>query len=150
MSKKASAKKPAKPAAPKAPKPAKSAQPVQNGMTQPREGGKTRAIWDLCDSLKSNLKRVPTRGEVLEAAPKGAKPNMVATQYGYWRRFMGITGRVSAPKPAAPKAAKPAKPAKPAAPAKGAKKPAKPAKPAAPIAPPPPPAPIAPPPPPAG
>ncbi len=90
----------------------KVARIVKNDVVRPRDGGKTAAIWAIAESLKAKLGRTPTRAEVLEQAAKnkGTKLGMASTQYGYWRRFMGITGRVSAPKPAAPKkAAKPAK-----------------------------------------
>lgn len=128
---KAPAKKSAK--AVKAPKAPKVPRIEKNGRVQPREGGKTRAIWDICTKLRTSLKRVPTRAEVLvEAAKLKANMNMAATQYGYWRKFEGIDGRVTAPK-----AAKPAKaPKAPKAPAKKAPKaPAAPKAPKAPVAP---------------
>lgn len=136
--------KPKAPAAKKTAKPTKPARPapvVKNGITQPREGGKTRIVWDKCSELAKSLKRTPTRQEVIAAQPK-LNADTVATQYGYWRRFEGITGRIVTPKPAAPKKpaapgkAKPAAPKKPAAPAKpAAPKPAAPAAPVAPAAP---------------
>lgn len=101
---------------------------VKNGVTQPREGGLTRKVWDIADSLKSSLGRVPTRAEVIAKAPSSANESTVSTQFGYWRKFNGIKGRISAPKPAAKAKAKPAK--------KGAKAPAKPAAPKAPTPPP--------------
>lgn len=134
---KKSTKKNKKPAAPRAPK---APRIVKHGQVQPKVGGKTRAIWDICDALAAKHKRTPARSEVFAAAPRGSNVGMVATQYGYWRKFAGIKGRVSVPGAAKPAKACKAKPAKarktvtPKAP-KAPKLPAAPKVPAAPKAP---------------
>lgn len=123
MSKKAPAKKASKPKAPKAPAKPKD---QKNGITRPAAGSTTGKIWDLADKAAAKNKHNNNRGEVIEAAGKlGIVEATAATQFGKWRVYNGIKGRVAKPK--APKAAK--KPAPPKAPTK--KKPAPPAPPAA-------------------
>lgn len=94
-----------------------------NGETQPREGGKTRRVWDIADKLaakKGGPDKV-TRAEVLAQAveKEGASLGMASTQYGRWRRFRGLSGRTPSEggtkKAAAKKATKATKGAKKAA-----------------------------------
>jgi hypothetical protein len=94
---------PAAPAAPAVPKIEK------NGVTRPKSDTKTGAVWDISDRLSAALGRPASRKEVMDEAKKAEiNEATVATQYGRWRKFNGITGTVSAPKPAAePKAEKP-------------------------------------------
>jgi hypothetical protein len=125
----------------KATAPAKANKPAverieKNEIVKPRPGGLTARVWEISEKLTASLKRTATRAEVMEAAAKEKiQPGTAATQYGYWRRFNGIKGRVSLPK--APKAAKAPKVAAPKAPAKKAapKAPAAPKPPVAPKAP---------------
>ena len=72
--------------------------PEQNGMKYPSTGTKTRAIWDLCDQLSTELQRPVAIAELRDAVPEGTNENMMRSQYAYWRKFFGITGRVEAPK----------------------------------------------------
>lgn len=73
-------------------------EPEQNGMRRPKPGTKTRAIWDLCDQLSTELQRPVAIAELRAAVPEGTNENMMRSQYAYWRKFFGITGRVEAPK----------------------------------------------------
>ena len=73
-------------------------EPEQNGMRRPKPGTKTRAIWDLCDQLSTELQRPVAIAELRDAVPEGTNENMMRSQYAYWRKFFGITGRVEAPK----------------------------------------------------
>ena len=73
-------------------------EPEQNGMRRPKPGTKTRAIWDLCDQLSKELQRPVAIAELRDAVPEGTNENMMRSQYAYWRKFFGITGRVEAPK----------------------------------------------------
>lgn len=124
------AKKTNKVAKSKAPKVVKPVVPkdTKNNVTRPKEGSTTRKIWDLADKAKAANGHNNNRGEVLAAAEK-LKINeaTAATQFGKWRVYNGITGRVAKPK--APKVAPKKKPAPPKAPSK--KKAAPPAPPAA-------------------
>ena len=73
-------------------------EPEQNGMRRPKPGTKTRAIWDLCDQLSTKLQRPVAIAELRAAVPEGTNEDMMRSQYAYWRKFFGITGRVEAPK----------------------------------------------------
>ena len=73
-------------------------EPEQNGMRRPKPGTKTRVIWDLCDQLSTELQRPVAIAELRAAVPEGTNENMMRSQYAYWRKFFGITGRVEAPK----------------------------------------------------
>lgn len=49
----------------------------------PREGGKTRVVWDILDGLKKSGK---SRKEMLEACTaQGVNSATASTQYGLWR-----------------------------------------------------------------
>ena len=71
-----------------------------NGVTHPKKGTQVGRIWEIADSLsKLHLKnpQVAARADVLAASEKeGINAATAATQYGRWRRFHGITGRVTA------------------------------------------------------
>jgi hypothetical protein len=106
----------------------------KNGISQPKPGGDCAAIWNIASTITAQKKRTATRAEVMEAAlKKEFAEGTVATQYQRWKKFHGISGRVSdGSKPAAKKAVKaPAKkaakkPVKKAAAKKAAKPKAKP------------------------
>jgi hypothetical protein len=64
----------------------------KNGVKQPRDGSKTRAVWDIADELSRAKKAPALRGEVMEAGlAKGLSKGTVATQYGKWCTFHGVT-----------------------------------------------------------
>lgn len=66
----------------------------QNGVTMPM-AGKTRQVWDFCDSFMDAAERAPTRAEALAKLQEvGINFHTVSTQYGRWRKFMGIGGRL--------------------------------------------------------
>lgn len=91
----------------KAAKAVKASRVVKNEYVRPGDGTKTGKVWNIADSLKSKLGRCPTRGEVLAVAKTGKlNLQMASTQYGRWRGFNGIEGRVSLPKVAKPAKAK--------------------------------------------
>lgn len=69
-------------------------EPEQNGMRRPKPGTKTRAIWDLCDQLSAELQRPVAIAELRAALPEGTNENTIRTQYAFWRKFYGITGRI--------------------------------------------------------
>ena len=65
-----------------------------------------RAVWDACWAQQAETGEVPTAKWVKEkAAAMGWNPNNASIEYYQWRKFNGISGRVSAPKPAAEPAA---------------------------------------------
>lgn len=86
-----------------------SKMPEQNGVRQPRPGTKTGKMWDLFNSKSTAEGRPIAISEVFdELVAKGHKTATIRTQYAFWRKFHGITGRIENPN----KAPKPVKPAK--------------------------------------
>jgi hypothetical protein len=69
--------------------------PEQNGIIRPSEGGKCRAIWDFCDALTA--KGVTPMPKLLKesAETHGWNANNAVIEMYQWRKFNGITGRVS-------------------------------------------------------
>ena len=96
----------AAPAAPEAPKAPATPKIEKNGVTRPKDGTATGNVWKISDELSAALGRPASRKEVMDKAKtEGINEATVATQYGRWRKFHGITGTVTAPKPEAPAAA---------------------------------------------
>lgn len=102
----------------------------QNGVTQPSEGTKTRRVWDIANELSGQLGRAALRDEVMEKAEaEGMNRGTIATQYGKWCTFYGVSvesrkavradnrEQTAAEKKAAKDAAKAAKAAETPAPA---------------------------------
>ena len=86
-----------------------SKMPEQNGVRQPRPDTKTGEMWDLFNSKSTAEGRPIAISEVFdELVAKGHKTATIRTQYAFWRKFHGITGRIENPN----KAPKPVKPAK--------------------------------------
>jgi hypothetical protein len=97
--------------APKAPKEPKAPRRVlekQNGVTRPG-AGVTGKVWEIANALSKELGAPATRKAVMEAgAAQGINAATLATQYGRWCRFHGLTKKAvtpSATAPAAPAAA---------------------------------------------
>lgn len=63
----------------------------QNGVRQPKEGTKTRAVWDIADKLSAKAKVPAVRADVLKQAKEdGLNAATASTQYQLWRRFHGL------------------------------------------------------------
>jgi hypothetical protein len=104
---------PAKPEAP--PKPVKPKMENKNGVTMPSPGTRTRRIWDVSEQLSKQTGATAERGKVMEIClAEGLNKATVATQYGRWCKFHGITKVVKKQEKAS--AAPPAPPATPEAP----------------------------------
>ena len=89
--------------------------PEQNGVRQPRPGTKTGEMWDLFNSKSHAEGRPIAISEVFEElTAAGHKSATIRTQYAFWRKFHGITGRIENPN----KAPKPVKAAEAPAEAK--------------------------------
>ena len=72
--------------------------PTRNGMRRPKPGTKTGRIWEIADNISGEIKAPASRAAVLEVAKEeGANLSMAVSQYSYWRKFNGVTGRVVAP-----------------------------------------------------
>lgn len=64
----------------------------QNGVSQPQEGTKTRRVWDIANELSNSLGRPALRDEVMEKAlAEGMNRGTIATQYGKWCTFYGVS-----------------------------------------------------------
>lgn len=73
----------------KAPKPVRD---QQNGVTRPATGTKTGRVWEISDSLSAAAGAHVARKAVMEAArAEGINDATIATQYGHWRRYNGLT-----------------------------------------------------------
>jgi hypothetical protein len=94
---------PAKKGAAKKTAPAKrptgNGQEERNGVKRPRPGGNTAQVWDVCDALYAKKGNTcPSFKEVDDAIEKKNADIPTATRrsnYAVWRKFNGITGRVS-------------------------------------------------------
>lgn len=75
--------------------------PEQNGIRHPKPNTKTGEVWAKCNELSTKLGRTVTRAEILAALPDTVK-DTVTTQYAFWRKFHGISGRVTIPVETAP------------------------------------------------
>lgn len=83
-------------AAPETRAPVQSNRPSQNGITRPSAGTQCAKVWDLADALTTHLGRTAPLAVLLSAAmDQGVNQFTARTQYGCWRKFNGITGRVA-------------------------------------------------------
>lgn len=72
----------------------------KNGVTRPKEGTTTGKVWDIADRLKA-------RAEVLaECRKRKINDATATTQFGKWRKYMGLEGRTSPKKATAKKGGK--------------------------------------------
>lgn len=79
--------------APAAPKEEKIKMPRKNGVTMPKDGTKTRAVWTIADQIAAEKGRPAFRDEVMTAATAaGLEKGTIATQYGKWCTFYGLDG----------------------------------------------------------
>lgn len=64
----------------------------QNGVTQPSEGTKTRRVWDIATEISTSVNRPALRDEVMAQGEKeGLSKGTIATQYGKWCQFYGVS-----------------------------------------------------------
>lgn len=83
---------------------------IKNGVTMPRAGSKTRAVWDTATKISEKENRPATREEVLSACMEnGIAKATAATQYSHWKKYYGLTGRIVDPNRAAKVTPPPAK-----------------------------------------
>lgn len=75
--------------------------PEQNGVRRPKPEGLCGQAWALADKLSAELGQPTPIKNLLEAAvAAGLSEGNVKTEYARWRKFNGVTGRVSLPAPA--------------------------------------------------
>lgn len=76
-------------------------EPEQNGIRKPGVGTLCRAAWDIFDAVTLELGQTAPISYVLPVAlDKGLNEANVKAEYARWKKYMGITGRVSVPVPA--------------------------------------------------
>lgn len=72
--------------------------PEQNGVRRPKPDGLCGRAWALADKLSAELGQPTPIANLLEAArAEGLSEGNVKTEYARWRKFNGVTGRVSLP-----------------------------------------------------
>lgn len=75
-----------------------SKMPEQNGVRRPKPEGACGKVWAMADSLSAQLGQpVPIANLSKDASAAGINDSTIRTQYALWRKFHGITGRVSLP-----------------------------------------------------
>lgn len=90
-------------AAPKAPK---IELRESNGITEPREGSKTRRVWDIANEIGAATGVPPTLADVMaKARDEGLNDATVQTQYNRFRKFYGLPPQGRAKKAEEPAAA---------------------------------------------
>jgi len=63
----------------------------QNGVTQPREGSKTRRIWNIANEVSTAKNAPALLAEVKDLAlAENLNPATIQTQYNRWRTFHGL------------------------------------------------------------
>lgn len=70
--------------------------PHANGITRPSAGTICADVWELAEAMTASMGRtVPLAALVDAAKEQGINQFTARTQYACWRKFNGITGRVS-------------------------------------------------------
>ncbi len=70
--------------------------PQANGITRPSTGTICAEVWELAELLSQSLGRTVSLAVLVDAAKdRGINQFTARTQYACWRKFNGITGRVS-------------------------------------------------------
>lgn len=76
--------------------------PEQNGVRRPKPDTLCGKAWALADKLSAELGQPTPIANLLEAArAEGLNEGNVKAEYARWRKFLGVSGRVSLPKPEA-------------------------------------------------
>jgi hypothetical protein len=80
-------------------KPPKVQMPESNGVRRPKPEGMCGKAWAAMDELSRNLGQpVPIATLIAHTNTLGLNEGNVRAEYARWRKFNGVTGRVSAPK----------------------------------------------------
>lgn len=70
----------------------------QNGIPRPADVTKgVGRVWAIADEISRKTKKPASRSAVLErTATEGIPDSTASTQYGRWRKYNGLTGRIAA------------------------------------------------------
>jgi hypothetical protein len=81
-------------------------QPEQNGVRRPGPDGKCGQVWAMADKMSNDLGQAVPIANLLESAKAaGMNESNVRTEYARWKKFHGLTGRITIPTPQAAPAA---------------------------------------------
>lgn len=73
-------------------------QPEQNGIRRPGPEGMCGQVWGLADSLSQQLGQAVPIANLLEAGvAAGLNPSNIRTEYARWKKFHGLSGRITLP-----------------------------------------------------
>lgn len=80
--------------------------PEQNGVRRPGPDGLCGQVWALADKLSTELKQAVPIANLLEAGTAaGLNASNIRTEYARWKKFHGLSGRITLPTPVAQPAA---------------------------------------------
>ena len=75
-----------------------SRQPEQNGIRRPGPDGLCGQVWTLADNLSASLGQAVPIANLLEAGvAQGLNPSNIRTEYARWKKFHGLSGRITLP-----------------------------------------------------
>lgn len=73
-------------------------QPEQNGIRRPGPEGLCGKVWALADQLSHQLGQAVPVANLLEAGvAAGLNPSNIRTEYARWKKFHGLSGRITLP-----------------------------------------------------
>lgn len=73
-------------------------QPEQNGIRRPGPDGLCGRVWGLADELSASLGQPVPISNLLEAGEaQGLNPSNIRTEYARWKKFHGLSGRITLP-----------------------------------------------------
>ena len=73
-------------------------QPEQNGIRRPGPEGLCGQVWGLADKLSQELGQAVPIANLLEAGvAAGLNPSNIRTEYARWKKFHGLSGRITLP-----------------------------------------------------
>ena len=73
-------------------------QPEQNGIRRPGPEGLCGQVWGLADCLSQELGQAVPIANLLEAGvAAGLNPSNIRTEYARWKKFHGLSGRITLP-----------------------------------------------------
>lgn len=71
-------------------------QPEQNGIRRPGPNGLCGRVWGLADKLSADLNQpVPVADLLVAGEAEGLNTANIRTEYARWKKFHGISGRVT-------------------------------------------------------
>jgi len=73
-------------------------QPEQNGVRRPGPDGLCGKVWGLADSLSAEMSQAVPIANLLKAGEEqGMNVSNIHTEYARWKKFHGLSGRITAP-----------------------------------------------------